>query len=189
MGSEMCIRDSFSLRPKGQLRTPPAPSGAVKSSFWRFFAGILQARTAEAWCSERGHYRPERPNPGVPGRGHYRTERPRPVVPNGDITGPNGRTLVFPDGDITGQNGRGLVFTDEDITGGAAEAWCSLTGTLQAQIPSTASDGLAPSAFDPSLEYSTDNVVLFWQPRPNCRSGCLRFLSSTACHILARSSL
>ena len=54
------------------------------------------------------------------------------------------------------------MFTDEDITGGAAEAWCSLTGTLQAQIPSTASDGLAPSAFDPSLEYSTGNVVLFW---------------------------
>ena len=70
-----------------------------------------------------------------------------------------------------------------------AEAWCSRTGTLQAQIPSTASDGLAPSAFDPSLEYSTDNVVLFWQPRPIFRSGRLRRLSSTACHILARSSL
>ena len=47
-----------------------------------------------------------------------------------------------------------------------AEAWCSRTGTLQAQIPNTAPDGLAPSAFDPSLEYSTDNVVLFWQPPP-----------------------
>ena len=78
----------------------------------------------EAWCSERGHYRPERPNPGVPGRGHYRTKRPRLGVPNGDITGPNGRTLVFLDGDIVfldgdiaGQNGRGLVFTEGDITG------------------------------------------------------------------------
>ena len=39
------------------------------------------------------------------------------------------------------------------------------TGTLQAQISNTASDGLAPSAFNPSLEYSTDNVVLFWQPQ------------------------
>ena len=47
-----------------------------------------------------------------------------------------------------------------------AEAWCSRTGTLQAQIPNTASDGLAPSAFDPSFEYSTDNMVLFWQPPP-----------------------
>ena len=29
-----------------------------------------------------------------------------------------------------------------------AEAWCSRTGTSQPQIPNTASDGLAPSAFD-----------------------------------------
>ena len=45
-----------------------------------------------------------------------------------------------------------------------AEAWCSRTGTVYAQILSTASDGLVPSAFDPSLEYSIDNVVLSWQP-------------------------
>ena len=44
------------------------------------------------------------------------------------------------------------------------ETWYSRTGTLQAQIPSTAPDGLAPSAFDPFLKYSTDNLVLFWQP-------------------------
>ena len=64
--------------------------------------GPVSHRDPEAWCSERGHYRPE---------------RPRPDVPDGDITGPNGRSLVFPDGDITGQNGRGLVFTEGDITG------------------------------------------------------------------------
>ena len=122
--------------------------------------GPVSRRDPEAWCSERGHYRPERPNPGVPGRGHYRTERPRPDV-----------------------HGRGHY-----IQARAAEAWCSRTGTLQIQISSTASDGLAQSAFDPSLEYSTDNV-LFWQPRPIVRSGRLRRLSSTACHILARSSL
>ena len=81
---------------------------------------------------------------------------------------------MFPDGDITGPNGRGLVFPEGDI---------------KAQIPSTASDELAPSAFGPSLEYSTDNVVLFWQPRPIFRSGRLRRLSSPACHIPARSSL
>ena len=176
-------------------------------------------RDPEAWCSERGHYRPERPRPGVS---------------DGDITGPNDRSLVFPDGDITGQNGRGLVLTEGAITGPtgrglvfrtgtlqartaeawcsrtgtlqdrtaeawcsrkgtlqarAAKTWCPRTGTLQAQIPSTASDGLAPSAFDPSLEYSTDNVVLFWQPRPIFRSRRLRRLSSTTCHIIARSSL
>ena len=37
-------------------------------------------------------------------------------------------------------------------------------GTLRAHIPNTASDGLALSTFDPSPEYSTDKVVLFWQP-------------------------
>ena len=95
--------------PNGDI-TGPNGQGLV------FRTGTLQARTAEAWCSGRGYYRPERPNPGA-GRGHYRTERPRPGVPNGDITGPNGRTLVFPEGDITGQNGRGLVLPDGDITG------------------------------------------------------------------------
>ena len=35
---------------------------------------------------------------------------------------------------------------------------------MQAQIPNTVSDGLVPSAFDPSLEYITDKVALFWQP-------------------------
>ena len=59
-------------------------------------------RDTEAWCSEWGRYRPERPRPGVP---------------DGDITGPNGRGLVFPDGDITGSNGRGLVMPEGDITG------------------------------------------------------------------------
>ena len=43
-----------------------------------------------------------------------------------------------------------------------AEDWCSQTGALQTDIPNTASDGLAPSTFDPSPEYSTDKVVLFW---------------------------
>ena len=49
--------------------------------------GPASHRDPEAWCSERGHYRPERPNPGVPGRGHCvpgrghcRTKRPRPGV-------------------------------------------------------------------------------------------------------------
>ena len=134
-----------------------------------FRTETLQARTAEAWCSGRGHYRPERPKPGVPGRGHYRTERPRPGVPDGDTTGPNGRGLVLPDGDITGLNVRGLVLPEGNTTGPIGRGLvfpCSRTGTLQAQIPRTVSGGLAPSAFHPSLEYSTGNVVLFCQPRP-----------------------
>ena len=45
-----------------------------------------------------------------------------------------------------------------------AEARCHWTGTLQTHTTKTAFDGLAPSAFDPFLEYSTGKVVLFWQP-------------------------
>ena len=43
-----------------------------------------------------------------------------------------------------------------------AENWCSQTGILLAHIPNTAYDGLASSTFDPSLEYFTGKVVLFW---------------------------
>ena len=45
-----------------------------------------------------------------------------------------------------------------------AEARCSWTETWQAQTTKTASDGLAPSGFAPAVKYSTDTVVLFWQP-------------------------
>ena len=45
----------------------------------------------------------------------------------------------------------------------STENCCSRTGTLQAHTPNTASDGSAPWTFDPSLEYSTDTVVLVWQ--------------------------
>ena len=60
-------------------------------------------RDPEAWCSERGHYRPERPRPGVP---------------DGDITG------------LTGQNGRGLVFPDGDITGPDSQHGFRRVGTV-----------------------------------------------------------
>ena len=46
----------------------------------------------------------------------------------------------------------------------SARDWCPQTETLRAYMPNTSSDGLAPSTFDPFLEYSTENVVLFWQP-------------------------
>ena len=54
----------------------------------------------------------------------------------------------------------------------SAEGWCSQTGTLQAHIPNEASDGLALSTFDPSLEYSTDKMVLFWQTPPYVSQWC-----------------
>ena len=40
----------------------------------------------------------------------------------------------------------------------APEAWCSRTGTLHTSGPNS------NTAVDLSLEYSTDKVVLFWQP-------------------------
>ena len=46
----------------------------------------------------------------------------------------------------------------------SAEDWFSQTWTIHAHMPNTASDGLSPSTFYPSLEHSTDKVVLFWQP-------------------------
>ena len=101
-----------SLVKQEQLRTPlplraqlKAASGAFSpmsdGDTARETVGPNSHRDPEAWCSERGHYRPERPRPGVP---------------DGDITGQNGRGLVFPEGDITGPSGRGLVFPDGDIT-------------------------------------------------------------------------
>ena len=68
------------------------------------------------------------------------------VFPDEDITGPSCRGLVFTDEDITGPNCRGLMFPNGDIAGPDQQ------------------HELAPAAFNPSLEYSTDNVVLFWQP-------------------------
>ena len=56
---------------------------------------------------------------------------------------------MFQDENITGPNYRGLVFPNGDIAG--------------LDFPNTASDGLAPSAIDLSLEYPADDVVLFWQ--------------------------
>ena len=74
-------------------------------------------RDPEAWCSERGHCRPERPRSGVPDGDITGPNGRGLVFPHGDIRGPNNRGLVFPDGDITGPNSRGRVFPDGDITG------------------------------------------------------------------------
>ena len=121
--------------------------------------GHYRDRTAEAWCSGRGHYRPERPKPGIPGRGHYRTERPRPGVP--------GRGHYRPEGLRPGVPGR---------------------RHYRPRFPARLPTGWRRRLLI-LLSNSTDNVVVFWQPRPIFRSGRLRRLWSTACHTLARSSL
>ena len=50
-------------------------------------------------------------------------------------------------------------------------------------------DCSAPSVFDFTLEYSKEQVVLFWQPPSYFRSGPYRRLSWTTYRILARSNL
>ena len=89
----------------------------------------------EASCSERGHYRHERPRPGVPDGDVTGSNGRSLVFPNGDMTGQNGRGLVLSEGDITGQNGRGLVFSEGDITGPSGRGLVFPRGTLQARDP------------------------------------------------------
>ena len=107
----------------------------------------------------RGHYRPKEPRTGVPKKGHCRPTN----VQQGYRRGWHRRFLIFFGRRQSGflrfsaNEGRrpevrnhrfgfascfrGLVFPDGDIT-------CANSNT----------------AFDSSLEYSTDKVVLFWQP-------------------------
>ena len=87
-------------------------------------------RDPEAWCSERGHYRPERPRSGVPDGDITGPNGGRLVFSDGDITGQNGRGLVFPEGDITGPSGQGLVFPDGDITGPDSQHGFRRDGTV-----------------------------------------------------------
>ena len=105
------------------------------------------ARSAGRYCRRSTH------------ESHLSSSRSRlePRAPSGAVRAASGDFSPKSDGDTA----RETVGPDSHR---APEAWCSRRGTLQAQIPNTASDGLAPSAFGPSLEYSTDNVVLFWQP-------------------------
>ena len=45
----------------------------------------------------------------------------------------------------------------------------SVLRIVRCRPPQIITDGSAPSVFDPTLEYSTEHVVLFWQP-PSCFS-------------------
>ena len=56
---------------------------------------------------------------------------------------------MFPDEDITGPDRRGLVFPNGDFAGLNPQHGSRRVGTV---------------GFDPSLEYSIDNVMLLWQP-------------------------
>ena len=131
----------------------------------------------------RGHYGPKKPRTGVPRRGHCRSTNVQRGYRRVDTFGvchfsgvvradsrafpptseerPEARNHGFGFPSCS----RGLVFPDGDIAG---------------PNPNT--------TFDPSLEYSADKVVLFWQPHPIFHRGPLRRLPLTTCHLLARSS-
>ena len=147
---------------------PGVPNGDITGPNGRglvFRTGTLQARTAEAWCSERGDYRPERPKPGVAGRGHYRTEQPWPGVPNGDITGPNGRTLVFPDGEF--ETPEVWCSRKRTFQARAAEAWCSPTERYWPRFPARLPTGcprrlLILSSNTTQIMFCSGSPVLFF---------------------------
>ena len=137
----------------------------------------------EPGASARGHYRSKEPRTGVPRRGHcgptnvLRGYRRVGTVGFCHFLGPvRADFRAFPPtskekpearnhGFGFASCSRGLVFPDGDIAGPNSN-----------------------TAFDPSPEYSTDKVLLFWLHHPIFHRGPLRRLPWTTCHILVRSS-
>ena len=114
------------------------------------------------------------PRPGAPARGHYRPKEPRTDVPSRGHCRPTKMSNEATDGLVPSvfaifraQLERILALFRQrakkdprrDTTGSdsrrAPEAWCFPNGDI--------ADPNSNTAFDPSLEYSTDKVVLFWQ--------------------------
>ena len=142
--------------------------------------GSDRRRAPEAYCSWRGHYKPKMPRigvprSGVPRRGHCRHKRPTRLptgwhlqvstffrvqlervfaFPANKRRGPDERNRGFGFASCS----RGLVFPQEDNTGSACRDLVFPDGDIAGPNSNT--------AFDPSLEYSTNRVMLFWQPPP-----------------------
>ena len=171
----------------GKPTTGRAPRRGEPSSIWRGTQARVQGRRTtkpsrgpSAW---RGRTRGENRGLGLAScsRGL--------VFPQGDTTGPKSRELVFPDGTIADPNIQQLA-TDGLAPSVFAIFRAQLERTLaffrqrakktQGEKPrvricvvrsrslvSPDGDIAGPdsnTAFDPSLEYSTDKVVLFQQP-------------------------
>ena len=113
---------------------------------------------------------------------------PRPGVPEGDTAGPTSRGLVFPEGGIADPN------VQRGYRRVCAVVFCHVSGAVRADscaFPPTSEErpearnhgfGFAScspglvfldgdivgpypnTTFDPSLNYSTEKVVSFWQP-------------------------
>ena len=144
----------------------------------------------------RRYHKPKEPRTGVPRRGLCRPKCPT-RRPKGwhhrrlDILGAgraDSRVFCQRAKRARGENpgfgfascSRGLVFPQGNTTGRNADAVCSRTGTLQAQIPTL------------RLTFLPNTQQTKWccsgSPHPIFHLGLLRRLSWTTCHILARSS-
>ena len=141
---------------------PPAPSGEVRADSggflpksdgdtkretvgpdshrdpeaWCSRTGALQAPTAEAWCSRRGTLQAQTAEAWC-----SRT---------GALQARTAEAWCSRTGILQARTAEAWCSRTGTLQARTAEAWCSRTGTLQAKIPGTASDGLEPSAFDPS---------------------------------------
>ena len=129
----------------------------------------------------KGHYRPKEPRTGVPRRGHC---RPKNVKRGYRRVGTVGcchfraqleRILALFRQRAKKDPRRGTTGWDSRR---APEAWCSRTGTLQAQIRTPLT----------LLSNTPQTWCYSGSPHPTFHRGPLRRLPWTRCHILARSS-
>ena len=151
------------LTKAGTVATSPAPSSRTLTHVHQ--AASLPVEHVEEPTLRDGPVVTPRP----PGRSAGRSSRKsteqsplsssgsslEPPAPSGAARAASGGYSPKCDGDTT----RDTVGPDSPRD---PAAWCPRTGTLQAPITSTASGEWTSSAFDPSLEYSTEDVVLFW---------------------------
>ena len=149
-------------------RETPGSDSHLAPEAWRSHKVTLQAQRAEDVCSQKGtlqtHKCPTRlPTVGTVGFCHFSGSaraNSRAFPPTSEER-PEARYHGFRFASCS----RGLVFPDGDIAGPNSN-----------------------TAFDPSLECSTDEMVLFWQTHPVSHRGPVRPFPWTTCHILARSN-
>ena len=127
-------------------RDSPGSDSHLAPEAWCSRKGTLQARRAEDWCSQKGtlqtHKCPTRlPTGGTVGLSHFSgaVRADSCAFPPASEGRPEARYQGFEFASCS----RGVVFPDGDIAGPNCN-----------------------TAFHPSFEYSTDKMVLFWQPPP-----------------------
>ena len=151
---------------------------------WCSHKETLQAHRAEDWCSMKGTLQTQVSNEATKGlapsvfdhfSGAVRADSW--VFPPTSEEDPSRETV----GSDSRRAPEAWCSRKETLQIQSAEAWCSRTGTLQA--------GNSNTVFDPSLEYSTYKIFLFWQPPSYFSPWSFRRLLWTTCHIIVRSSI